>query len=140
MKRFLTLIMISMLFLSLVVVGCTNVQQPKPPQGPMMSENGQPPEAEATRQDVLGGDKKVVMGFYTDGEGPVPGSKDSMIKHVGAIDEVAFFWYTFDGSGKVTPTGKLDMTAKDAAQKNKAKAYALVHNMAGGGFDANLSP
>ncbi len=139
MKRFLTLIMICMLFLSLIVVGCANVQQPAPPQAPKMSENGQPPQAEATRQDVLGAEKRVVMGFYTDGEGPVPGSKDSMMKHVNALDEVAFFWYTFDGTGKVIPTGKIDMSIKDAAQKNKAKAYALVHNMAGGQFDANLA-
>ena len=139
MKRFLTLIMISMLLLSFSVVGCTNVQQPVPPQAPKMSENGQPPQAEATRQDVLGAEKRVVMGFYTDGEGSMPGSKDSMLKHAGALDEVAFFWYTFDGTGKVNPTGKIDMSIKEAAQKNKAKAYALVHNMAGGGFDANLA-
>ncbi|MHB8125042.1 MAG: glycosyl hydrolase family 18 protein [Desulfitobacteriaceae bacterium] len=139
MKRFLTLIMISMLCLSLSLVGCTNVQQPAPPQTPKVSENGQPPEAEATRQDVLGADKRVVMGFYTDPEGPVPGSKDSMMKHASALDEVAFFWYTFDGTGKVIANGKIDMSVKDAAQKNKAKAYALVHNMAGGSFDANLA-
>ncbi len=128
-----------MLLLSFSVVGCTNVQQPVPPQAPKMSENGQPPQAEATRQDVLGAEKRVVMGFYTDGEGSMPGSKDSMLKHAGALDEVAFFWYTFDGTGKVNPTGKIDMSIKEAAQKNKAKAYALVHNMAGGGFDANLA-
>ncbi|MFZ3100808.1 MAG: glycosyl hydrolase family 18 protein [Desulfitobacteriaceae bacterium] len=139
MKRFLTLTMICTLFLSLILVGCTNVQQPAPSQTPKLSENGQPPQAEATRQDVLGAEKRVVMGFYTDGEGAVPGSKDSMLKHVSALDEVAFFWYTFDGTGKVNPTGKIDMSVKEAAQKNKAKAYALVHNMAGGGFDANLA-
>lgn len=139
MKRFLTLIMICTLFLSLILVGCSNVPQPTPPQAPKMSENGQPPQAEATRQDVLGAEKRVVMGFYTEGEGPVPSSKESMMKHVNALDEVAFFWYTFDGTGKVIPTEKLDMSVKAAAQKNKAKAYALVHNMVGGLFDANLA-
>jgi spore germination protein YaaH len=128
-----------MLFLSLILAGCSNVQQPAPSQTSNVNENGQPPEAEATREDVLGAEKRIAMGFYTDAEGPVPGSKDSMMKHINALDEVAFFWYSFDGTGKVIPSGKIDLSIKDAAQKNKAKAYALVHNMAGGGFDANLA-
>jgi spore germination protein YaaH len=128
-----------MLFLSLILAGCSNVQQPAPSQISNVNENGQPPEAEATREDVLGPEKRIAMGFYTDAEGPVPSSKDSMMKHINVLDEVAFFWYTFDGTGKIIPSGKIDLSIKDAAQKNKAKAYALVHNMVGGGFDANLA-
>ncbi|MHB1404357.1 MAG: glycosyl hydrolase family 18 protein [Desulfitobacteriaceae bacterium] len=142
MKRFLTFLLISTLLLALTLTGCTNVQPPAPPQQqpPQTSEAGQPPQAEAeTRQDVLGAEKRVVMGFYTDAEGPIPGSKDSMVKNIKLMDEVAFFWYTFDGSGKVTPTGKRDLGVKDIAQKNGAKAYALVHNMRGGTFDADLA-
>ncbi|HWQ72228.1 MAG TPA: glycosyl hydrolase family 18 protein, partial [Desulfitobacteriaceae bacterium] len=139
MKRFLTFIVITMLFLSLILAGCSNVQQPAPSQISNVNENGQPPEAEATREDVLGPEKRIAMGFYTDAEGPVPSSKDSMMKHINVLDEVAFFWYTFDGTGKIIPSGKIDLSIKDAAQKNKAKAYALVHNMVGGGFDANLA-
>lgn len=126
--------------LSMAVTGCNNVPQPTPqPPQQQMTDAGKPPEAEATRQDVLGAANKVVMGFYTDAEGPVPGSKDSMVKHANALDEVAFFWYTFDGSGTVKKNGKVDMNIKNLAQKNKAKAYALVNNFAGGGFDANLA-
>ena len=143
MKRLLTFMLICSLILVLAVTGCNNVR-PTPPAPPQqMTENGQPPQAEATREDVLGKEKRVVMGFYTDAEGPVPSSKDSMTKHINALDEVAFFWYSFDGAGKVVSSGKIDMSAKDAVQKNKGKAYALVHNMAGGmsggGFDAGLA-
>lgn len=139
MKRLLTLMIITTLILGLSLTGCTNVQ-PTPPSPPQqMTETGQPPVADAAREDVLGAGKRVVMGFYTDAEGPVPGSKDSMTKHINALDEVAFFWYSFDGSGKVNPVGKIDMSAKSTVQKNKGKAYALIHNMAGGGFDANLA-
>ncbi|MHB1652489.1 MAG: glycosyl hydrolase family 18 protein [Desulfitobacteriaceae bacterium] len=141
MKRFLTLIFISSLVWGFTLTGCGNVPQPTPQPTPQMTEAGQPPQAEATRQDVLGSDKRVVMGFYTDAEGPVPGSKDDMTKHISALDEVSFFWYTFDVNGNVKRTGKVDMATKTLAQKNKAKAYALVHNMSTGtvGFDANLA-
>lgn len=141
MKRFLTFIVISSLSLGSLLTGCTNVpqQNPQPQQSQRMTDAGQPPQAEATRQDVLGPNKRVVMGFYTDAEGPVPGSKDSMVKHLNVLDEVAFFWYTFDGSGNVKPDGKVDLSLKNLVQKNKTKAYALVDNMAGGGFDANLA-
>ncbi len=139
MKRFLAFLVIGSISLSMALTGCNNVPQPTPQPPQQMTDTGKPPEAEATRQDVLGSEKRVVMGFYTDAEGPVPGSKDSMVKHINALDEVSFFWYTFDGSGNVKKTGKVDMDTKNLAQKNKAKAYALVHNMAGGGFDANLA-
>lgn len=131
---------IGSLMLSVAVTGCTNVPQPTPQPSQQMTDAGKPPEAEAeTRQDVLGAEKRVVMGFYTDAEGPVPSSRDSMVKHANVLDEIAFFWYSFDGSGNVKRAGKVDLDLKNLAQKNKAKAYALVHNMSGGGFDANLA-
>ncbi|CAA7599876.1 Glycoside hydrolase superfamily [Acididesulfobacillus acetoxydans] len=139
MKRFLTLIVISSLML-VSTAGCGSVPQSPQPQRPQkMTDAGQPPQAEATRQDVLGANKRVVMGFYTDAEGPVAGSKASMIQHLNVLDEVAFFWYTFDGNGNVKPSGKVDLSLKSLVQKHGAKAYALVDNMAGGGFDANLA-
>lgn len=141
MKRFLTFSLIAVLVLSFNLVGCNPAQPPTtPPPNPMTSENGEPPKAEAeTRQDVLGAEKRVVMGFYTDPEGPTPGSKESMMKNIKLLDEVSFFWYTFDENGKIVTSGKKDLSIKEEAQKNGAKAYALIHNMRGGLFDANLA-
>lgn len=139
MKRFLTFPLIAVLVLGLNLTGCNPAQPPSQPTQPQMTENGQPPTAEAdTRQDVLGAEKRIVMGFYTDPEGPTPGSKESMMKNIKMLDEVSFFWYTFDANGKVLTSGKKDLSIKEAAQKNGAKAYALVHNMKGGLFDPNL--
>lgn len=141
MKRFLTLSLITVLVLGLNLTGCNPAQQPTPPApNQMTTDNGEPPKAEAeTRQDVLGEEKRVVMGFYTDPEGPTPGSKESMMKNIKMLDEVSFFWYTFDQKGKIVTSGKKDLSIKEAAQKNGAKAYALIHNMRGGLFDANLA-
>ncbi|ODA41570.1 glycosyl hydrolase family 18 protein [Desulfosporosinus sp. BG] len=145
MKRFLTFMMSSALILGLALAGCTNVPPTSPPQNQQQTtQNTQPPQAEAgaTRDSVLGSEKRVVMGFYTDPEGPTPGSKESMLKNAKLLDEVAFFWYSFDASGKVIPSGKVDLSIKNKAQKNGSKAYALVHNMnlsGSVGFDANLA-
>ena len=145
MKRFLTFMMSSALILGLALTGCTNVPPTTPPTTQQQTtQTTQPPQAEAgaTRNSVLGSEKRVVLGFYTDPEGPVPGSKDSMLKNAKMLDEVAFFWYSFDATGKVIPTGKVDLSIKDKAQKNGSKAYALVHNMnltGSVGFDANLA-
>ncbi|TGE34061.1 glycosyl hydrolase family 18 protein [Desulfosporosinus sp. Sb-LF] len=149
MKRFLTFIMSSALILGLTLTGCANPNPNAPPAAPQnapsqTTQNSQPPQAEAgaTRDSVIGAEKRVVMGFYTDPEGPTPGSKESMLKHAKLMDEVAFFWYSFDANGKVVPTGKVDLSIKEAAQKNGSKAYALVHNMnltGTVGFDANLA-
>jgi len=138
MKRWLTIILI-IIFVLGSVTGCNSVQNPDPTQPPQMMENGEPPQAEATREDVLGDDKRVVMAFYINGEGDIPSSKDSMLKHAKLIDEISFFWYSFDGNGNVYPADKVDMSVKDAAQKNKAKAYAVIHNLTKEGFDANLA-
>jgi len=145
MKRFLTFMMSSALILGLALTGCSNVPSPVPPQTPeKTSQDTKPPEAEAgaTRDSVLGSEKRVVMGFYTDPEGPTPSSKESMLKNAKLLDEVAFFWYSFDATGKVVPSGKVDLKIKETAQKNGSKAYALVHNMnltGTVGFDANLA-
>jgi len=145
MKRFLTFMMSSTLILGLALTGCSNVPSPVPPQTPKKtSQDTKPPEAEAgaTRDSVLGSEKRVVMGFYTDPEGPTPSSKESMLKNAKLLDEVAFFWYSFDATGKVVPSGKVDLKIKETAQKNGSKAYALVHNMnltGTVGFDANLA-
>lgn len=143
MKRFLTLLATGALVLSLTLTGCTNVQQPPAPNTPP-EQSSQLPEAEAgaTRDSVLGPEKRVVLGFYTDEEGPVPSSKETTLKNGKLLDEVAFFWYGFDANGAVTPTGKVDLKVKDQVQKNGSKAYALVHNMnkkGAVGFDANLA-
>lgn len=145
MKRFLTFMMSSALVLGLALTGCTNVSPPASPNTPeKTTQSTKPPEAEAgaTRDSVIGPEKRVVMGFYTDPEGPTPGSKDSMVKNAKLLDEVAFFWYSFDATGKVIPNGKVDLSIKQKAQKSGSKAYALVHNMnltGGVGFDANLA-
>lgn len=145
MKRFLTFMMSSTLILGLALTGCSNVPSPVPPQTPeKTSQDTKPPEAEAgaTRDSVLGSEKRVVLGFYTDPEGPTPSSKESMLKNAKLLDEVAFFWYSFDATGKVVPSGKVDLKIKETAQKNGSKAYALVHNMnltGTVGFDANLA-
>jgi len=145
MKRFLTFMMSSVLILGLALTGCSNVPSPVPPQTPeQTSQDTKPPEAEAgaTRDSVLGPEKRVVLGFYTDQEGQVPGSKETTLKNGKLLDEVAFFWYSFDANGKIVPTGDLDLKIKDQVQKNGAKAYALVHNMklkGTVGFDENLA-
>ncbi|HWQ41783.1 MAG TPA: glycosyl hydrolase family 18 protein [Desulfosporosinus sp.] len=145
MKRFLTFMMSSVLILGLALTGCKNVPPASPTKDQQQTtQNTQPPQAEAgaTRDSVLGTEKRVVMGFYTDQEGQVPGSKETMLKNGKLLDEVAFFWYSFDATGKIVPTGKVDLKIKEAAQKNGSKAYALVHNMnltGTVGFDANLA-
>ncbi len=143
MKRFLTFMMSSALILGLALTGCTNTPPASPSKDQQQTtQNTQPPQAEAgaTRDSVLGSEKRVVMGFYTDQEGQVPGSKETMLKNGKLLDEVAFFWYSFDATGKIVPTGKVDLKIKEMAQKNGSKAYALVHNMnltGSVGFDAD---
>lgn len=138
MKRFLTLIVISTFLLGLTVSGC-NQPAPNPNNPQQMTNVDQPPKAEATRDNASGPQNKVVMGFYTDTEGPVPSSKADLMKYANILDEAAFFWYSFDGTGKVIPTGKVDLSIKNMAQKNGVKALALVDNMVSGGFDAGLA-
>lgn len=145
MKRFLAFMTSAALIMGLALTGCSNAPSPAPPQTPeQTAQDTNPPEAEAgaNRDAVLGTEKRVVMGFYTDEEGAIPSSKESMLKNQKLLDEIAFFWYSFDATGKIIPRGNVDLKLKEEAQKNGAKAYALVHNMnASGsvGFDANLA-
>ncbi|TGE33400.1 glycosyl hydrolase family 18 protein [Desulfosporosinus sp. Sb-LF] len=137
MKRYLTLIVISLSILGTALSGCTGIR-PAPQTPPaQMGVNGQPPQAEASRDDVLGAGKRVVLGFYTDAGAK---SKDSLAKNIKTLDEVAFFWYSFDGAGKIKSTGNVDLSLKETAQKGGAKAYALVHNLGGDeGFNPQLA-
>jgi spore germination protein YaaH len=132
-------IVMACVILGLILSGCSLQPKAQNLPNPQVGEGGAPPEAEATRQDVLGPEKRIVMGFYTDAEGEVPASKDSMMQHIQAMEEVAFFWYSFDGNGYVGPNGDVDLSIKEAAQKAGAKAYALIHNMREGLFDADLA-
>ncbi|AET69580.1 putative glycosyl hydrolase [Desulfosporosinus orientis DSM 765] len=136
MKRYLTLIIAFIIILMLELSGCSGVNSPQLSSPQHADEKGQLPEAEASRDDVLGSGKRVVLGFYTDfGKA----SKDSLTKNIKALDEVAFFWYSFDGTGNPKPVGNVDLSLKDAAQKGGAKAYALVHNLGAKGFDSQLA-
>ncbi|MDR3288634.1 MAG: glycosyl hydrolase family 18 [Peptococcaceae bacterium] len=141
MKRYMNVIAIAVLALGLSLSGCGTQPKAQNLPDPQVGENGQPPEAEADagRQDVLGPDKRIVMGFYTDEEAAIPGSVESMSQHLQAMDEVAFFWYSFDGAGNVTRMGNVDLGIKETAQAQGAKAYALVHNLIEGQFDADLA-
>lgn len=136
MKRYLTLIVVSITILGSVLSGCTGTKYtPQLLHPPQVGDNGQPPQAEASREDVLGSGKRVVLGYYTDAGTK---SKDSLTEHIKALDEVAFFWYSFDGMGKLKRVG-IDLSLKETAQRGGAKAYALVHNMGVDEFDSQLA-
>jgi spore germination protein len=122
MKRSLTLIIIGALMLSSAIIGCSGV-------------TNHPPSAEASRKDVMGSGKRVVLGFYTDSQS----AKASMLKNIKNLDEVAFFWYTFDENGIVKRVGNVDLGLKESAQKGGAKCYALVHNLQSNGFNSELA-
>lgn len=137
MNRYLTLIVVSITILGTVLSGCTGVKySPQLLPTPQVAVDGQPPQAEASREDVIGSGKRVVFGFYTDAGKK---SKESLTEHIKALDEVAFFWYSFDGTGKVKRLGNVDLSLKETAQKGGAKAYALVHNMGEKEFDSVLA-
>lgn len=119
MKRYLTLLLISFIILCQALVGCTG-------------SKGQPPLAEASRKEAL---SSVVLGFYTDSQN----AKESMLSNIKKLNEVAFFWYTFDGTGLIKRAGNVDLGLKATVQKDGVKAYALVHNMGAGGFNSQLA-
>ncbi|WP_088188261.1 glycosyl hydrolase family 18 protein [Desulfosporosinus sp. FKA] len=135
MKRYLTLIIISVLILCQTLIGCTgskNVPQISSSSG---VRKGQPPKAEASRQETSNSSNHVVLGFYTDSQR----AKESLVKEINNLDEVAFFWYTFDGSGIVKPAGNVNLNLKERAQKGGAKVYALIHNLDANGFNSQLA-
>lgn len=137
MKRYLTIFTVSMTILGSLLSGCTGAKYtPQSLPSPQVGDNGQPPQAEAARKDVLGSGKRVVLGFYTDAGTK---SKDSLTKNIKALDEVSFFWYSFDATGNIKRVGNVDLNLKETAQKGGAKAYALVHNMGAKDFDSELA-
>lgn len=139
MKRYLTSIVGAILILTLILMGCTKTSPIPQSSSPLpVGEKKQPQEAEASRGDVLGAGKRLVLGFYTDTGGGTTSAKNSIMNNIKALDEIAFFWYSFDGTGKVTRP-KVDMGIKEAAQKGGAKVYALVHNMNNMVFNPQLA-
>ncbi|EGW39148.1 glycosyl hydrolase family 18 protein [Desulfosporosinus sp. OT] len=139
MKRYLTLFIVSFIILGSALLGCAGAQPT--PQSSSPSHKGdkdKPPQAEASRKDVLGSEKRVVLGFYTDLGSVESKAKQSVIKHIKAIDELAFFWYSFDGTGKVK-NANVDLSIKEIAQKGGVKVYALVHNLSEKQFDPQVA-
>lgn len=139
MKRYLTLMVISILILGSGVTGCQGVQpKPQPPQTLNVSET-KLPQAEASREDILTTGKHVVLGFYTDAGNKGSKATDSLTKYINKIDEVVFFWYSFDRTGKINLVDNVNMSIKEIAQKGGVKAYALVHNLKNQQFDPQLA-
>jgi Predicted glycosyl hydrolase len=129
MKRYLALILISIF----VLIGCL----PSPRQSPsQLSDSEQLPQAEASRKDGLGSSRSTILAFYPEGG---KDAKDSMMKNIKSIDEVAFFWYIFDETGKINRSAGADLNIKTAAQKSGVKAYAVVHNLSGSQFNSQLA-
>lgn len=137
MKRYLTLMLAAAIILQPAISGCSDFKGlPRLMSAQQREDKGQLPEAEAAHEDVLAPGKGAVLGFYTDAG---QAARDSLVKNIKALDEAAFFWYAFDGTGKVKPAGNVDLSLKEAAQKGGVKAYALVHNLNGEEFDSQLA-
>ncbi len=132
MKKVLAIVL-TLFFIVTLMAGCAPTA-PKPPDTTMQGQTGpEKAEADQTRPDILGKDKRVVMGFYVEGEGPIPSSKQSLSAHADLLDEVSFFWYSFDANGNIKNSGKQDQDAKNLAKKKNAKVYAVIHNLVPGG-------
>ncbi|MDA8440802.1 MAG: glycosyl hydrolase family 18 protein [Peptococcaceae bacterium] len=130
-------VLLTLFFILTLAPGCSP-QAPQPMDNTRTSDKG-PDKAEAdqTRPDVLGKDKKVVMGFYVEGEGLIPSSKQSLSTNSALLDEVAFFWYTFDSNGNIRGMVKQDQSARTLAKNHNAKVYAIVNNLVPGGQGFN---
>lgn len=137
MKRNLATIIASITISAMVLSGCSGIKNsPQLLSPPQTGHQTELPEAEASQENVLSPGKRVVLGFYTDAGKE---SKESLTRNIKDLDEVAFFWYSFDGSGKLKRAGNVDLSLKETAQKGGAKAYALVHNLDEKGFDSQLA-
>lgn len=135
MKKYLAFL-IGSLVLCLLIVSCGSPKMPQSSNSPENSAAGQPPRAEAAARGNATKDAgHMILGFYTDSRG----AKDSMLKQLNLLDEVDFFWYTFDGKGAVKRAGRVDLNLKDTVQKKGTKALALVNNLSGSGFDSQLA-
>lgn len=137
MKRYLTLMLAAVVILQLAISGCSDFKGlPQLISAQPREDKGRLPEAEAAHEDALAPGKGVVLGFYTDSG---QAARDSLVKNIKALNEAAFFWYAFDGTGKIKSEGNVDLSLKETARQGGVKAYALVHNLNGEGFDSQLA-
>ncbi len=119
--------------LSLFLGGCALFRKPEPRQPGNVQEKHRDAEPQS-------GSETVVLGFYTEkGPGEETDSSDSLRTGVELMDEVAFFWYTFDKKGNVKVWGKPNLDALEFAKEKKLKTYALIHNLGSQGFDSDLA-
>ncbi|HEX3015276.1 MAG TPA: glycosyl hydrolase family 18 protein [Desulfobacteria bacterium] len=135
-------IVLTLFFIAVLAIGCSPTSPRPMDNNTKTGEKTGPEKAEAdqNRPDVLGSNKRVVMGFYVAGEGDIPSSKNSLTTNAKLLDEVSFFWYSFDSAGNIKNIAKQDLAAKSFAKRNNAKVYAVVHNMvAGQGFSPGLA-
>lgn len=135
MKRYLTLLLMCSFLISSLFVGCAGNQAIPPKPASEAGNLGEPPQAEASREEA-GAKKSIILGFYPEAGDK---AKDSLLKNIKSLDQVVFFWYTFDDKGKLNPTKSVDLGLKNTVQKNGAKALALVHNMTDGQFNTPLA-
>lgn len=131
MKRYLALISITIL----VLFGCAGNPPELQQSPPKVGDSEQIPQAEASRDDVLGS-KGTILAFYPEAG---KSATDSLMKNMKSIDELAFFWYSFDETGKINRSKSADLSLKTTAQKSGVKAYALVHNLSGNQFNPQLA-
>ncbi len=125
--------------------------QPQPGQQPPTYQPGQPsqPQDQTSQPQqpnqpqqpgqALPITKKTrnIMGFYTNPEGPIPGSLAVAQTQSGSLSAIAPFWFRLDRSGdsKISSFDNLGFTpaqAREVIQDMKSrnvKVLALVHNM-----------
>jgi spore germination protein YaaH len=117
------------------LVGCAGNQAIPPKPASETGNLGEPPQAEASREEA-GAKKPIILGFYPEAGDK---AKDSLLKNIKSLDQVVFFWYTFDEKGKLNPSKSVDLGLKNTVQKNGAKALALVHNLTNEQFNTPLA-
>ncbi|MDK2889054.1 MAG: spore germination protein [Thermoanaerobacter sp.] len=88
-----------------------------------------------TEQKIPSRQKKIIMGYYTGKETPLPSSLSSLSNHGSQLTFIAPFRYRLNASG----TGSLDTLGDipekefrelfTVARQNKVKVLALVHNL-----------
>lgn len=78
---------------------------------------------------------REVLGFYTEPEPPLPGSRQTLVARADSLDVIAPFWFQLDPSGNgnlvtfgdATP-GEMRLTV-DLAHEKGVKVLALFHNL-----------
>ncbi|MHB8171312.1 MAG: glycosyl hydrolase family 18 protein [Thermincolia bacterium] len=113
---------------------------PKPPvqKPPVPNPINQPPSSGQPSEPIPVTKKtRNVLGFYTNPEGPIPGSLAVAQTHSGSLSAIAPFWFRLDrgGQGKISSFDNLGFTPaqareviKDMKSRN-VKVLVLVHNM-----------